>query len=145
MSVPRIAGRAAAAARRRHRAAVSERERGYSVLEAAITLPAMILLLMVIVQWAIVWHARSVAAAAAREGLRTAQAYQATAAQGQADADSYLQQVAPRSLPDATVSVRRAAGTVTVTVRASVMSVIPFGDFSVDETASGPIETFVSP
>jgi Flp pilus assembly protein TadG len=117
---------------------------GYSVLEAAIVLPVVFLLLMVIAQWAIVWHARSVTEAAAQEGLRTTAAYQASAAAGRADTVSYLTQVAGRSLPDPQVSVTRTARTATVRVTARVASVIPFGHFTVTETASGPVENFVA-
>lgn len=117
---------------------------GYSVLEAAIVLPVVFLLLMLIVQWAIVWHARHVAQAAAQEGLRTAEAYTATAAAGQADATNYLAQVAPHALPDPQVTVTRTATTVTVRVHAPVMTLLPFGHFSVDESVSGPIERFVT-
>ena len=62
---------------------------------------------------------------------------------GRADAANFLAQVAPDALPDATVTVDRSATSVTVKVHASVMSVIPFGDFSVDESAAGPVELYV--
>jgi Flp pilus assembly protein TadG len=117
---------------------------GYSVLEAAIVLPVVFFLLMVVVQWAIVWHARSVTEAAAQEGLRTAEAYQATAAAGRTDTLTYLGQVAPHSLPNPDVTVTRTAGTATVQVTARVASVIPFGHFIVTETASGPVENYVN-
>lgn len=129
---------------RRHLLPRSEPDAGYSVLEAAIVLPVVFVLLMVIVQWAIVWHARNVAEAAAQEGLRTAEAYTATAEAGRADTVNYLTQVAPHALPDPTVNVTRGPTTVTVSVHARVMTLIPFGHFSVDETVSGPIETFVT-
>jgi hypothetical protein len=128
---------------RRHRP--GEADGGYSVLEAAITLPVIILVTMIIVQWAIVWHARSIAQAAAQEGLRTAEAYQSTAADGKADTVNYLHQVAPHVLPAAQVSVQRTPRTVTVRVTSPVMSVIPFGTFHVNESASGPTETYVDP
>ncbi len=121
----------------------SRPDAGYSVLEAAITLPVMILLTMIIVQWAIVWHARSVAQAAAQEALRTAEGYQSTAAAGHADAVNFLKQTAPHALPNAVVTVDRGPSTVTVHVHAKVMSVIPFGDYSVDASASGRVEIFV--
>lgn len=132
------------AARRRHRRLRGRREDGYSVLEAAITLPIIFLLLMFIVQWAIVWHARNVAQAAAQEGLRTAEAYQSSAAAGRSDAVNFLDQTAPHALPGAIVTVDRGTTTVTVHVHAPVMSVVPLGHFSVDEFASGPIEQFVN-
>jgi Flp pilus assembly protein TadG len=121
-----------------------ESDAGYSVLEAAIVLPVVFLLLMIIVQWAIVWHARSVTEAAAQEGLRTAEAYQATAAAGRADTVDYLTQVAGRSLTAPQVAVTRTPRTATVRVTAHVASVIPFGHYTVTETASGPVESYVS-
>jgi len=95
---------------------------GYSVLEAAIVLPIE---------------------AAAQEGLRTTENYQATAAQGHADTITYLSQVAPHSLPNPQVTVTRSAQAATVTVTVNVASVIPFGHFTVTETASGPVENYV--
>lgn len=116
---------------------------GYSVLEAAITLPIIFFLLMVVVQWAIVWHSRNVAQAAAQEALRSAEAYQSSAATGEADGNSYLAQVAPHALSQNCVTVTRSATTVTVRVHCTVMSVIPFGHYSTDEVVSGPVEKFV--
>lgn len=116
---------------------------GYSVLEAAIVLPVVFFLSMLIAQWAIVWHARSVTEAAAQEGLRTTENYQGTTSQGHADTVTYLSQVAPRSLPNPHVTVTRTARTATVTVTATVASVIPFGHFTVTETVTGPVETYV--
>jgi hypothetical protein len=127
----------------RHRLRHGDLDGGYSVLEAAIVLPIVFFLIMLIAQWAIVWHARSVTEAAAQEGLRTTENYQATASQGRADTVSYLSQVAPHSLPNPQVSVTRTAQTATVTVTAKVASVIPFGHFTVTETASGPVENYV--
>jgi len=113
------------------------------VLEAAIVLPIVFFLIMLIVQWAIVWHARSVTEAAAQEGLRTAEDYQSSAAQGKADSITYLTQVAPHSLPNPHVTVTRTTNAATVTVTVHVASVIPFGHFTVTESASGPVETYV--
>ena len=117
---------------------------GYSILEAAIVLPVVFGLLMLVVQWAIVWHARNVAEAAAQEGLRTTEAYTSTADDGRADTLHFLAQVAPHALPDPQVTVTRDATTATVRVHAPVMTLIPFGHFTVDETVSGPVETYVS-
>ena len=117
---------------------------GYSVLEAAITLPVIVLVLMMIVQWAIVWHTRNIANAAAQEALRTAEQYNSTAAAGKQDGETYLSQVAPHVLPRGCVSVQRTATTATVHVRCRItLSVVPFGTYWVDETVSGPIERYV--
>jgi Flp pilus assembly protein TadG len=112
-------------------------------VEASITLPVLILLTMFVVQWALVWHGRHVAEAAAQDGLRAARGYRATAASGQKAAENYLQAVAPRLLTSPGVDVARTSVTVTVRVHASVLSVLPGSGFGVDETASAPVERFV--
>lgn len=114
------------------------------MLEASITVPVMFFLLMAIVQWAIMWHARNVAQNAAQEALRGAVRYGSSAAVGVADGNNYLAQVAPHVLGQQCVSVTRTATTVTVRVRCTVLSVVPFGSFDVDETISGPVESFVT-
>ena len=139
-----VARRTVAALRRRYRRLRENGDAGYSVLEASITLPIIFLLLMFIVQWAIVWHTRSLAQTAAQEALRTGERYGSTAAAAEQDGDNYLAQLAPNVLPSGCVHVTRTATTVTVRVHCGVLSVIPLGDFSVDETVSGPVEQYVS-
>ena len=117
---------------------------GYSVLEAAITFPVLILLVMFVVQFALLWHGRHVAEAAAQDGLRSARGYASTAQLGQQDAQSYLAQVAPKLLLQPAVDVQRTDTTVTVRVRADVLSIVPMG-LTVDELAAGPVERFVGP
>lgn len=117
---------------------------GYSVVEVVITFPVLILLVMLVVQFALLWHARHVAEAAAQDGLRSARGYASTAELGQQDAQSYLAQVAPRLLLQPTVEVQRTPTTVTVRVHAGVLSIVPLG-LNVDETAVGPVERFVGP
>ena len=55
----------------------------------------------------------------------------------------YLDSVAGKMLENYTVDVQRSATTVTVTVHATVSSVVPFGTYTVTETASAPIEKYV--
>lgn len=122
---------------------------GYSVVEATLVMPVVILLCMLVVQWALVWHGRHVAEAAAQSGLRTARGYEATATDGQTAAERYLAAVAPNLLNSPTVLVTRTQTTATVHVHARVLAVIPglpallSGSVDVDETASGPVERFV--
>ena len=132
-----------AAAARRWRAAVADPDGGYNPLEAAIIVPIIIVFTMMVVQLALVWHGRHVAEAAAQAAARSAAAYTSTAAVGQADGASYLLQVAPHLLSDAAVTVTRGPRTATVRVTATVPSVIPFGHFTVAETAEAPVEAFV--
>ncbi len=133
-----------AAVGRRWRAAAAEPDAGYNPLEAAIIVPIFIVFTMLIVQFALLWHGRHVAEAAAQAAARSAAAYTSTAAAGQADGASYLTQVAPHLLTGAAVTVDRGPQSVTAAVTATVPSVIPFGTFTVTETAVAPVEVFVN-
>lgn len=117
-------------------------DRGSTVAEAVIIVPVIILLTLVVVQFVLVWHGRHLAQAAAQTAARAAATYQGTAEDGRADAEAYLAQVAPSLLPGRDVSVTRDTATVTVTIHADVLTVIPFGGFTVDERASAPVEAF---
>ena len=136
---PSGAGRGRAVRRGRLRC-----DAGYSVLETAITFPVLLLLVMLVVQYALLWHGRHVAEAAAQGGLRSARTFGATAGLGERDALSYLRQVAPHLLNRPEVQVDRTPTTVTVRVRAQVLSIVPLG-LTVEETAAGPVERFVGP
>ena len=114
------------------------------MLEAAIVLPVIIVLTMLVIQYALVWHARHVAEAAAQDGLRAAAGYAATPAAGQSAASTYLTQVAPQLVRDPQVTVTVTATTVTVTVHAHVLSLLAFGRFDITEHAAGPRELFVA-
>jgi Flp pilus assembly protein TadG len=120
-------------------------ERGYGIIEMVITIPAMITLVMFVVQFALIWHARHVAQAAAEEGLRTGRAYQATPAQGKARAENYLKALGGKLISDPSVGTTPTATTLTVTVEGKVISLVPFAAFHLHEQASGPIERFVAP
>jgi hypothetical protein len=47
-------------------------------------------------------------------------------------------------LRDPQVIVDRDAASVSVTVHATVISVVPFGHYTVSETATGPVEHFAN-
>lgn len=129
-------------ARRRERRVLIDRDRGSSTLEAIITIPVLVMFTMVVIQFALLWNARHTAQAAAQLAARSAATYESTAGIGQADAENYLSRTAPNLLQGRSVQVDRNADAVTVTVSASVPSVIPFGAFTITERASAPIEAF---
>jgi len=117
---------------------------GYSVVETAIAWPVFIAVILLVVQFALLWHGRHVAEAAARDGLEAGRGIDATAATGRDAATGYLRDVAPRLLTDPRVDVTRTATTVRVQVRAHILRVLPGWDLTVSETASGPVETFTA-
>jgi len=115
---------------------------GYSIVEAAIVFPAVLVMLFGVVQFALLWHGRHVAEAAAQDALRSASGYQSTATLGERDGRDFLHQVAPNLLKNPSVQVSRNATNVTVQVRANVVSL--FGmHLTISETAAGPVERYV--
>lgn len=128
--------------RRRWRRVRSDRDQGSSTVEAIITIPVIVMFTLFVIQVALVWNARHTAQAAAQLAARSAATYESTAGIGQSDAEAYLSRTAPNLLSGRSVQVDRRADTVTVTVVASVPSVVPFADFTVDEQASVPVESF---
>ena len=119
-----------------------DRDRGFSTVEAVIVIPLVVILTMIVVQYVMLYHARNVTEAAARDGLRVARGYQASAAQGKTAAEQYLTDVAPKLLAARNCDAQRSAVTVVMVCHAEVASVVPFGSFSVTEQATGPVETF---
>ena len=104
-----------------------------------LTFVALIMITMVVIQFALLWHARHVAQAAAQDALRTASNYQSTADAGQSDGYAYLHQVAPTSSSIHTSPSPRNATNVNVDVTGHVLSIGPF-NMTVHESASGPVE-----
>lgn len=116
---------------------------GFSTLEAVVVIPVVVIITMLVIQYVMLWHARNLAQSAAQNGLRAARGYQATAAQGQQSATHYLDTVAGNLLQNRQVDADRGPTTVQVTVHANVLSVVPFGSYTVTETAAGPVERYV--
>ena len=119
-----------------------ENDRGSASLEAAIILPLLVVLTLLVVQFVMVWHGRHLAQAAAQSAARTAAAYQGTAAAGRSAGSGYIAAVAPRLLPQASVDVDRGAAQVVASVHADVLTIVPFTTFTVDEEATSPVEAF---
>ena len=122
----------------------SRRDDGSASLEIAILGPALLLLVFAIVQAGLWFYARSLALAAAQEGVAAARAYEASGDAGVARARSFLDQAAGDSLQAATVS--RAGSTATtarVEVRGLALSVLPgVPGLPVSQAARASVERF---
>lgn len=117
-------------------------DRGMSVVEVAITMPALLLMIMIVVQFALWWHARHVVLAAAQEGARSARAYQSSAGAGQSRAEAYVQKLGGKMLTTHSVAASRTAVVATVDVGGTVISIVPGFSLTVHESSSGPVERF---
>jgi Flp pilus assembly protein TadG len=122
-------------------------DRGSSAIELAILAPALLILTMLVIQWALWFEARQVALNVAQEGARYARAQQANwAAQAVEKADAFYGELHTSVLKNPAVQVSPDGGApnqVYVTVTGHVPSLIPgLGRLTVSETSGGDVECF---
>lgn len=135
--------RGLSALRRRARSA-----RGSVSIEMVILLPLALTLLFLVVQGAVYYYARSAAMSSAQDGALSASAYESGDAAGEQRALEFAAQIGGDGvLEDPSVEVTRdeGAGTVTVTVTGTTMSLVPGWDPEVSQSATRDIEEFTAP
>jgi len=120
-------------------------DRGAGVAELVIAVPLLMLLILLIVQFAIWEHAEDIAHATAEEALAAARVQGGTAAGGQQRAAQVISQIGTGVLTGPQVSVALTAADVTVRVTGTAERVLPFPGltFPVTATVTGPVERFV--
>lgn len=127
---------------RRH----DDTDRGSTTLEMVIGFPAVLTLVLLIMNTALWWHARDTAMAAAQEGVRTGRAYGAHLGDGRTTALAFAKTVGDGVLLAPSVSTSGSnAQTVVVRVTGRSVSLVPFLHLTVDQVARGPVERFTTP
>ncbi|WP_346767636.1 TadE family protein [Knoellia koreensis] len=119
-------------------------------MELAMLAPGFIFLIFFCVQAALFFYGKSVAIQAAREGvsqLRLAQdaaVYQNISGGVADNTESFATTVGREALldPVATPSYDEQAGRVSMTVRGHAITLVPFLQLNITETAHGPVERF---
>lgn len=120
-------------------------ERGSATTELVIATPLLLLLILLVVQFAIWQNSIHVAQAAASQGLASARVQGGTAGSGQNEVSLVLDQLGHSVLVHPSVQVVRGANVTTVTVTGQAEAVVPFLHLPVHATASGPVERFRPP
>jgi Flp pilus assembly protein TadG len=131
---------------RAHRHRTRSRSDGGAVsAELVIVTPLLMLLFLLVVQFALWQHAVHIAEAAAQRGAQSARLQGGTDAQGYADAQSATSQLGANLLVNPTVTVTHAAGVVRVQVSGTAEPVVPFLSLPVTAVVNGPVERFTVP
>lgn len=104
--------------------------------------PVFIMGVMLVVQAALLFHARSLVTAAAADGARATQAEHGTEHDGVAVVEALIGDGGLLEDPEVTVS--RSASEVNVTISAEVRSLVPFWRPHITATSAGPVEVFVA-
>ena len=124
-----------------HRPHWTRDERGALSIEFLLVISALMVVFLLMLQFAVKAHAYRVAQAAAEEALSTASAYDGSTTSGENAGRHYLADLG--NLSDAHVTVTRTGTTAVVTVSGEVEQVVPFLPVHVAVHLQGPIEQFV--
>ncbi len=130
---------------KRHRARVAParppNDSGSVTLQIVVLMPALFLLMFVGMQAALIYHARTVAIAAAQEGARSAAAQYSSAEAGDVAAEQFIASAGGDDvLRGVTVTATRDATTASVVVVGTTMSVVPGWTPHIVQSASAPVE-----
>lgn len=129
---------------RRVRQRLRDDERGSSSVEFAILAPAVLLLVMIVIQVGVAYHSHQVAQTAARHGVDEVRTRDGSTGAGISAANDFLAQ-AGGGLRGTDVSASRGAEVSSVSVSGNVVSIVPFVSFTVDVTVNAPTERIVQP
>ncbi|MGD9793839.1 MAG: TadE/TadG family type IV pilus assembly protein [Acidimicrobiia bacterium] len=117
-------------------------ERGDATVEAVLAVPVLLLLITIVIQFGLYYHAAHTAEAAAQEGARAARVEGAVAADGQQRAEAFMADAAPTLVDNVTVIATRGTETAHVEVRGTVHSIVPGLTLRVQADAASPVERF---
>ncbi|TDV44165.1 TadE family protein [Actinophytocola oryzae] len=118
-------------------------DRGSASAEFVIATPAILFLVLLIIQFGLWSHATHIAQAAAAHGLAAARINDGTAAKGTRAAEDTLTRLGQGPLRDTHVTTTRTAATASVDLDGVTSTVIPFLELPVHALATGPVERFV--
>jgi Flp pilus assembly protein TadG len=118
-------------------------EQGAMAIEFLLVIGMLIVVFLLMLQYAVKAHAQRVAAAAAEEGLAAAASYDGTAQEGERTAKDYLTHLGP-GLAHSSVAATRNPTTASVSITGDVDQLIPFLDITVHVHVQGPVEHFVA-
>ncbi|MEV8062942.1 TadE/TadG family type IV pilus assembly protein [Streptomyces antimycoticus] len=120
-------------------------DRGSATTQLVIVVPALLMLALLVVQFALAWHARHIAQYAAERALAAARVQHGSAADGRGRGVRALAQLGSRVLTSPFVTVRRTSTRATVRVQGAVMPVVPGLHLTASGTASGAVERVTTP
>ncbi|WNF01486.1 pilus assembly protein [Streptomyces luomodiensis] len=128
-----------------HRLREVHADRGAATTQLVIVVPTLLVLAILVVQFALAWHARHIAQYTAERALAAARVQHGSAAAGQTQALRSLSQLGTHVLTSPSVTVRRTSTQATVRVQGKVMPVLPGLRLTASGTASGAVERITLP
>jgi hypothetical protein len=111
-------------------------------MEFLLVISMLLVVFLLMLQYAVKAHAQRIITAAAQEGLAVTASYEGTTTAGQRTANDYLTRLGP-GLRSSHVVATRTGNAATITITGEVTQLIPFLGVSVEVHTEGPIEHFV--
>ncbi len=124
------------------RPAPASGQTGAVAAELVVATPLLLLLVLLVVQFALWQHGLHVATAAAEEGERAARLEGGTAAAGAARTREFLATLGPNLVVAPKVTARRDQTTARVEVHATAERLVPWLHLPIHAVAEGPVEVF---
>jgi Flp pilus assembly protein TadG len=129
----------------RRRVARCRGDGGAATTELVMLTPLLFLVISLLVQVGLWFHAMNVAQAAAQEGARAARAQDGTAADGETRARDFLDALGPTIVEVDSLVATRDADTASVSITGRSIDVLPGLRFPIDVRSEGPVERFREP
>jgi K+-transporting ATPase A subunit len=120
-------------------------ERGDAVTETVLVMPVLLVMVMLVIQFGLWYHAQHVVQAAAQEGARAARMEGMTAADGRARAETFLVVTGSAAVQGAVIEADRSPELVTVRVQGRAPAVVPGLRLGVRSAATSSVEAFRAP
>jgi hypothetical protein len=122
-------------------------ERGAATAELVIATPALLFMLLLVVQVGLTFHAAHIASSVAQESARVARNQDGTEAQAEAEGNALMERLGARLVyrPEVHVDKPPGADQVIATVEGYGPQVIPGWRLPIHAKAVGPVEKFRSP
>ncbi|MFF4257939.1 TadE family protein [Streptomyces sp. NPDC001663] len=117
---------------------------GSTTVEMTIGMPLVFLLVLMLAQAALYFHAAHIAQAAASHALAATRVENGSTAAGEGQARYVLSQFGPGPLRNTSIAVRRGTQQAEVRISGVATSVVPFVHIPVCARAVGPVEEFAT-
>ncbi|WP_082772287.1 TadE/TadG family type IV pilus assembly protein [Actinoplanes sp. TFC3] len=135
----------AARLRARWRLVAERPDAGAVTAELVIAMPLLLLMVMLVIQAGVWWHATHIAQAAATRAASTAAAYQSNARAGQEVGAGTLTAIGSGVLKNPSVQVTRTATEARVEIRGTAETVVPGVHWTVTAVVVRPVERWTGP
>lgn len=117
-------------------------QRGDATVEAVLAFPVLLLLVMLVIQFGLYFHASHAAEAAAQEGVRAARVLGGSAADGERTAEQFMADSVPTLVEGVAIDATRTTEQARVVVSGTVHSIVPGLHLDVRAEAASPVERF---